>query len=61
MLSPLRGREGPGQTVDRDDPLGGLGVPVDSEGDVLVRKEARDRFLNAAGFLAGEPTQGFIK
>ena len=35
-MFPLGGRQDPGQTVDRDNPLVGFGIPVDSEGDALI-------------------------
>ena len=60
-LTPVGGRHQPGNAVDGDDPLVGLIVAVDREGDALIGEGAGDAFLDAGKLLGGELRQGVIK
>ncbi len=57
QVPPLIGREHARHAVHGDDPLLGLGVPVDGEGDPLGGKRARYPFLYALELLDGKVAQ----
>ena len=60
-LPPIGGGHDARDAVYGDDPLVGLVVTVDGEGDALVGERARDPFLDAVEFLGGELRQGLVE
>ena len=60
-LPPVGARHHARQAVNGDDPLIGLVVPVDSEGDALVLEGACSPLLNAADLLYRELGQSLVE